>query len=162
MAATGADTAAQVERARRRFTREAYHRMGEAGILKATERLEADPGGRPSRCPRSAAVTLPSSTTSISSWSSAWPGGGIVSVQNPVVVAWSRLQLAAAGPGGLRRREPPYKDASPEPADALLLIEVADSSLGYDRTAKLRLWHAVARRHRRVLDRRLWRRDGPT
>ena len=40
MAATGANTAVQVERARRRFTREEYHRMGEAGIFKPTSVAE--------------------------------------------------------------------------------------------------------------------------
>ncbi len=137
MAATGADTAAQVERARRRFTREEYHRMGEAGILKANERLELIRGEILEMSPigrRHAAFVNNLNQLLVIRLA----GRGIVSVQNPVVVADDsepQPDLVV-----LRRREPPYKDASPEPADALLLIEVADSSLAYDRTAKLRLY----------------------
>jgi hypothetical protein len=40
----------------------------------------------------------------------------------------------------LRRREPPYKEREAHSEDVLLLIEVADSSLAYDRSIKLRLY----------------------
>ena len=42
-----------------------------------------------------------------------------------------------------RRRSVPYKDADRGPDDALLLIEVADTSLAYDRSTKLRLYAAA-------------------
>jgi Uma2 family endonuclease len=40
----------------------------------------------------------------------------------------------------LRRRPVPYKDRKAGPEDALLVVEVADSSLAYDRTIKMRLY----------------------
>jgi len=40
-------------------------------------------------------------------------------------------------------REDFYKNAHPEPADVLLVIEVADTSLTYDRTAKIPLYAAA-------------------
>ena len=42
----------------------------------------------------------------------------------------------------LRRRTTPYKDAQATGADVLLLIEVAETSLRYDRTTKLRMYAA--------------------
>jgi Uma2 family endonuclease len=43
-----------------------------------------------------------------------------------------------------RRRAVPYKEADRGPGDALLLIEVADTSLAYDRSTKLRLYTAAS------------------
>jgi Uma2 family endonuclease len=40
----------------------------------------------------------------------------------------------------LRRRAVPYKEREAHTEDVLLLIEVADSSLAYDRSTKLRLY----------------------
>jgi Uma2 family endonuclease len=40
----------------------------------------------------------------------------------------------------LRRRPVPYKEAEATAADVLLLIEVAETSLRYDRTVKLALY----------------------
>lgn len=40
----------------------------------------------------------------------------------------------------LRPRERPYREAHPRPEDVLLLIEVADSSLRYDRDTKIPLY----------------------
>ena len=61
----------------------------------------------------------------------------LVSVQNHVVVSGSRPEpdLALLIP-----RDDFYSESPPYPADILLLIEVADSSLGYDRTAKQSLY----------------------
>jgi Uma2 family endonuclease len=45
----------------------------------------------------------------------------------------------------LRQRPDHYRDALPRPADILLLIEVADTSLNYDRAVKRALYarHAI-------------------
>ena len=112
--------------ARRKFTREEYHRMAEEGILKPTERVELirgeivemSPAGRRHRAfvdnlnglltPRLA-------------------GPAIVSFQNPVVLPDDTepqpdVQL-------LRRRPVPYKEREAFSEETLLLIEVAETSL---------------------------------
>jgi Uma2 family endonuclease len=68
-------------------------------------------------------------------------GRGIVSVQNPVAVtddSEPQPDLTV-----LRRRPVPYKEREAYAEDVLLLIEVADSSLAYDRSTKLRLYAAA-------------------
>jgi len=68
-------------------------------------------------------------------------GRAIVSVQMPIVLSDDTepepdVQI-------LRRRTVPYKDREADANDALLLIEVAESSLAYDRSTKLRLYAAA-------------------
>jgi len=129
--------AVQSERTRRRFTREEYHRMGEVGILKPTDRVELIRGEIVEMSPigpRHAAFV--NNLTQLLVVRLA--GRAIVSVQNPVVVADDsepQPDLAV-----LRRRARPYKEATPEAPDVALLIEVAETSLAYDRTTKLRLY----------------------
>jgi len=65
-------------------------------------------------------------------------GRAIVRVQNPVALTDDtepQPDLAV-----LRRRPVPYKEREAHAEDALLLVEVADSSLAYDRSTKLRLY----------------------
>ncbi len=61
----------------------------------------------------------------------------LVSIQNP-------LQLARSEPQPdlmlLRPRADDYTRSHPKPADVLLLVEVADSSLEFDQSIKLRLY----------------------
>jgi Uma2 family endonuclease len=113
--------AVEVATARRRFTREEYHRMGEAGILKPTG-------------PRHSAFIDNLTQLLVARLA----GRGIVSVQNPVVLADDSepqpdLKI-------LRRRSLPYKHRTADAEDTLLLIEVAETSLAYDRSTKLRLY----------------------
>jgi Uma2 family endonuclease len=126
-----------VERARRLFTVKEYHQMAESGIIKPTERVELIRGEIVKMSPighRHAAFVNNLNQLLVLRLA----GRAIVSVQNPVVVADDSepqpdLTL-------LRRRDVPYKDAEAVAADALLLIEVAEHSLRYDRTVKLRLY----------------------
>jgi Uma2 family endonuclease len=65
-------------------------------------------------------------------------GRAIVSVQNPVVLADDSepqpdLKI-------LRRRPVSYKHRTADAEDTLLVIEVAETSLAYDRSTKLRLY----------------------
>ena len=65
-------------------------------------------------------------------------GRALVWVQNPVVLTIDtepQPDLAV-----LRRRPVPYKEREAHAADVLLLIEVADTSLAYDRSTKLHLY----------------------
>ena len=132
--------AVEMAAARRLFTREEYHRMGEAGILKPTDRVELIRGEIVQMSPigrrHHAFVT---NLTQILVTRLA--GRAIVSVQNPVVLADDtepEPDLAV-----YRRRAVPYKEREPHADDALLLIEVAETSLAYDRSTKLRLYAAA-------------------
>jgi Uma2 family endonuclease len=128
---------AEVERARRLFTREEYHRMGEVGILKPTDRVELIRGEIVEMSPigrRHVAFVNNLNQLLVLRLG----GRAIVSVQNPVVLdddTEPQPDLAV-----LRRRAVPYKECEPATDDVLLLIEVADSSLAYDRGTKLRLY----------------------
>ncbi|MGH7390639.1 MAG: Uma2 family endonuclease [Candidatus Rokuibacteriota bacterium] len=129
--------AVEVVAMRRRFTRAEYYRMAEAGILGEDDRVELirgeivemSPIGRRHRAfvgnlNQLLAVRL--------------AGRAIVWVQNPIVLTDDtepQPDLAV-----LRRRPVPYKEREAWAEDALLLVEVADSSLAYDRTTKLRLY----------------------
>jgi Uma2 family endonuclease len=123
--------------ARRRFTREEYHRMGDVGILKPTDRVELirgeivemSPAGRRHRAFVDNLTDLLTPRLT---------GRALVSVQNPVVLSDDTepqpdVQI-------LRRRPVPYKEREAFSEDTLLLIEVAETSLRYDRSIKLRLY----------------------
>ena len=129
--------AIEVDAPRRLFTREEYHRMGEAGILTERDRVELirgeivemPPIGRRHRAFTDNLTALIAPLVS---------GRAIPSVGNPVALSDDTepqpdFQL-------LRRRAVPYKDQDAWAEDALLVIEVADSSLRYDRITKLRIY----------------------
>jgi Uma2 family endonuclease len=65
----------------------------------------------------------------------------IVSIQDPISIN----EYSEPEPDVViaKFREDFYKNAHPEPADVLLVIEVADTSLTYDRTAKIPLYAAA-------------------
>ena len=129
--------AVEVETARRKFTREEYHRMGEVGILKPDDRvelirgeiLEMSPIGR-----RHVAFVDNLNQLLVM----ALAGRAIVSVQSPI--ALSDDTEPEPDFKILRRRAVRYKDREAWAEDALLVIEVAETSLRYDRTTKLRLY----------------------
>ncbi len=118
----------------RRFTVDEYHRMAEAGILGEDDRVElldgeivqmSAIGPRHARCidditrlfVRRAGDTV------------------IVRVQNPVTIDINgepEPDLAL-----LVRRPDRYGDTHPGPGDTLLVVEVADASLSYDRGRKV-------------------------
>ena len=77
-------------------------------------------------------------------------GRAIVSLQNPVVLSRDTeprpdLQI-------LRRRPIPYKEREAFSEDTLLLIEVAESSLRYDRSTKLCLYAEAGIREYWIVD----------
>ncbi len=129
--------AVEVAAARRLFTRAEYHRMGEVGILTRGDRVELirgeiikmSPQGRRHRA-------FIDNLTHLLDVGLA--GRAIVSVRMPIVLSDDTepepdVQI-------LRRRSVPYKDREAFAEDAILLIEVAESSLVYDRSTKLRLY----------------------
>lgn len=120
-----------------RFTVFDYHRMADAGILGEDSRVELIRGQiidmAPIGAPHFGMVNrltrlLPASVA----------GHGVLSVQNPV-----RLDDGSEPEPDvaiLKPRADDYETAVPRPADVLLLIEVSDSTLRYDREVKIPLY----------------------
>jgi Uma2 family endonuclease len=125
------------EAARWRFTVDDYHRMVEAGILTEDDRVELIDGEIIKMSPIGALHA--SCVRRVEALLHQQVGDrAVISVQNPV-------QLGAYGEpepdvAVLRPRADFYAERHPQPADILLLIEVADSSLAKDRSAKLPLY----------------------
>jgi len=135
--------AVAVERARRPFTVSEYERMAEVGILGPHERVELIRGEIVEMSPIGPRhIAFVTSLTHLLVRS--FDGRALVSVQSPVVVADdSMLQPDLVL---LRLRQPfhqPDKVSRPTQDDVLLVIEVAESSLRYDRIVKLRLYAEV-------------------
>jgi Uma2 family endonuclease len=120
---------------RRRFTVDEYHRMAEAGILHEDDRVEliggeivemSPIGGRHAACVREINHLL-----------SRRLGDEIrVDVQSPVKL--NEEEEPQPDLAVIRTRD--YENSLPTPEDVLLLIEVADTSLAYDRGVKLPLY----------------------
>ncbi len=123
-----------VQIARRYFTVEEYHRMGEAGIFSEDDRVEliegeilqmSPIGSRHVACVNRVHEEL----------SSRLHGRAIVSGQNPVVL--NDFSEPEPDIAVLRRRDDFYAQALPTATDVLLIIEIADSSVAFDHDIKL-------------------------
>ena len=132
-------TATRPELARRRFTVAEYMAMGEAGILGEDERIEllageiikmAAIGNRHLFCTDALTMLL----------APALAGRAIVRVQGSI-----RLDDYSAPEPAIvvLRPRPDYYAEPAMPADVLLLIEVADSSLEYDCSPKSEFYAAA-------------------
>lgn len=123
---------------RRLFTRDEYYAMAEAGILKPEDRVELIEGEiyrmAPIGNPHARCVTrlVDGFAPLIAARRAA------LSPQNPVVL--SDLTEPEPDIVLLRRDEGLYAKDHPTPKDVLLLIEVADSSIGFDRGTKFPLY----------------------
>ncbi len=119
--------------ARRRFTADEYQRMGQTGILPSTDRVELIDGEVLAMTPigpRHCAAVDRATRVFVTRAGDA----AIVRVQGSV-----RLDLFTEPEPDvvlLRPRADFYASAHPGSADILLIIEVAESSLAYDREVK--------------------------
>jgi Uma2 family endonuclease len=123
---------------RRRFDVDAYHRMAEAGILEPKDRVELIEGEIVDMAPIGSAHN--GTTDLLSSLVARAFADGQVHVRvqgslrlDPYNEPQPDLML-------LRPRRDFYRTSHPNAADVLLLVEVADSSLAYDRGPKLALY----------------------
>jgi Uma2 family endonuclease len=114
-----------------------YHRMGEAGILSEDDRVELIEGElvemEPIGSEHAAAVNDLTRLLIMAVGDRA-----LVSPQNPVRL--DRRSEPQPDFALLRPRPDGYRSALPTPQDTLLIIEVAHSSLAYDRAVKLALY----------------------
>jgi Uma2 family endonuclease len=114
-----------------------YFRMGMAGILDPEAQCELIEGEIIDMAPIGPSHASTSNRLA-DLLAEAVRGRAIVSAQNPIVLG----DLSAPQPdlALLRYRDDYYAQAHPGPADVLLLIEVADTSLTHDRSTKLPLY----------------------
>src|SRR5262245_26275091 len=130
--------AVEVAATRRRFTRAEYHRMAEAGILGRHDRVELIRGEVIQKLPsgRRHSAFIGNLTQLLVA---RLQDRAIVWVQLPVVL--SEDTEPEPDLMVLRRSRPSsYKEREADAQDVLLLIEVADTSLAYDRSTKFRLY----------------------
>jgi Uma2 family endonuclease len=123
-----------VVRAAHRFTVEDYYRMAETGVIKPDARVELLEGeiiDMSAIGPWHGGVVNRLTRLFIE----AAKGRSIVAVQNSIGL--SSISEPQPDLVLLKLRADDYASELPVPADALLLIEVADSTLDYDRNVKI-------------------------
>ncbi len=122
-----------------RLSVQKYRRMIEAGILGEDDRIELIEGEltvMPPVNPQHAGKV----TRLTRIFSERTGDSALVSVQNPLVLGdRSELQTDLML---LRPRKDFYETANPGPEDVLLVVEIADTSLEYDRNVKIPLYAA--------------------
>jgi len=123
--------------ARHRISVDAFHRMGEVGILGAADRVELIDGEIIDMSPigalRAAIVARLASY-----FSQRLGGAAVVWCQNPVRL--DDISEPEPDIAILRPKADFYMTAHPGPTDVLLVIEVADTSLAYDLGTKVPLY----------------------
>jgi Uma2 family endonuclease len=126
-----------IQLTRHRFTADEYHQMAEAGVLRDDDRVELIEGEIVDMTPIG-----PRHSAVVNRLTHALVRGcgdrAIVQIQASI-----RLGLHSEPQPDvalLRPRSDFYESATPGPESVLLLIEVADTSLPYDRGVKLRLY----------------------
>ncbi|HEY4563966.1 MAG TPA: Uma2 family endonuclease [Thermoanaerobaculia bacterium] len=122
---------------RRRFTTAEYHAMAESGILAPDDRVELIEGEIWQMSPIGSrhASTV---TRSARFFTLRLDGRAVVSTQNPLLLG--DLSEPEPDVAILHFREDDYAENHPTQGDVFLLLEVADSSLDYDRRIKMKLY----------------------
>lgn len=123
------------ERIRHRLCVADYHRMAEAGILTATDRVELVDGEIVDMAPIGSRHAYVVSRLS-RFFTLAGEGGCLVSTQNPIRLG----DRSEPQPDIALLRPDDYMSELPGPGDILLVVEVADSSIDYDQGVKLDLY----------------------
>jgi len=124
----------EAEVKKRLFTVEEYHQMAEAGILREDDRVELIDGEIIQMSPighRHMVCVNRANTLFIQ----AFGNGAVVSPQNPVrLTDWTEPQpdLVVFKP-----RADFYAKKEPVPEDVLFMVEIAETTLSYDRKIKL-------------------------
>jgi Uma2 family endonuclease len=123
-----------------RFTREDYEAMIAAGILDENDRVELISGEILNKMPIG-----PSHASTVNRlnriFSNRAGERAVVSIQNPIALddfSEPEPDLALLAP-----RADLYGESHPTPADVFLIVEVADSSLRFDRERKIPLYAAA-------------------
>jgi Uma2 family endonuclease len=122
---------------KRRITVDEYQQMGEAGVFSDTDRVELIDGEiltmSPIGSPHCAAVDR-----AAQAFFRATGARAIVRVQGPIDL--NRYTEPEPDLVLLRPRGDFYRSGHPHPADVLLVVEIADASLRFDREVKVPLY----------------------
>ena len=124
---------------RHKLSLKAYHQMAQAGILAEDSRVELIQGELIDMAPIGSRHAWMLNVL-VKALVNAVGNTAIVSPQNPIALppdSEPQPDIAL-----LRPKVAGYADALPGAADVLLLIEVADTTVEYDRTIKLQLYAA--------------------
>lgn len=125
---------------RHRFTVDDFHRMGDAGIFSQDDRVELINGEIFEMSPIGSEHA--GCVRDIDRWLQRLLGDEVlVSAQQPLKIEDDGEPIPDIAV--LRPRRDGYRGSHPTPADALLVIEVADSSVLFDRNVKSRLYAAA-------------------
>ena len=126
-----------VQIARRHFNIAEYYKMAAAGVFTEDDRVELIEGEIVEMNPIGSrhAACVGRLTELLGRLAG---GEAIVWVQNPVQVSDYSEPLPDVAL--LKRRDDFYAQANPQPSDVLLIVEVADSSVEYDRNIKMPLY----------------------
>jgi Uma2 family endonuclease len=127
---------------RRLFTLDEYHRLGEAGILTADDRVELIEGEIVQMPPIGSDHASVVDILNVFFTRGLDPATGQVRIQNPITLKGrSEVQpdLVVALP-----RQDRYRSHNPAADEVLLAIEVADSTLRFDRQVKLPLYASAS------------------
>ncbi|OUC12967.1 MAG: hypothetical protein B0A82_19670 [Alkalinema sp. CACIAM 70d] len=133
----------------KRFTIADYHRLGEVGLLHEGDRIELIRGELLSMSPKGTAHSF--CTMRLFRLLDRLLGEAVtLRCQEPIAIPPdSQPEPDIVITQG---RDTDYLDHHPYPADVLLAIEVADSSLDYDRTVKLELYAEAGIAHYWIAD----------
>jgi Uma2 family endonuclease len=124
----------QIEAAKKLFTVDEYYRMAEAGILTQDDRVELIDGEIIKMCPiGNRHLGCVNGTNEL--FSAAFRGRAVISVQNPLRL--SNYTEPQPDIVVLKSRKDSYRSKRPEAEDVLLVVEVSDITLSYDRNVKL-------------------------
>jgi Uma2 family endonuclease len=128
-----------VELQRRRFTVDEYYAMADAGILTRDDRVELIEG----EIIQMAAIGShhAACVTRLTHWL-IQEAGDVASVRVQSPLRLSDLSEPQPDIALVRPREDFYADGHPRPPDTFLIVEVAHTTLGYDRGVKLPLYAA--------------------
>lgn len=120
-----------------RLSADDYHKMGEAGIFDHADRVELIEGRLIDMAPIGSdhAGKVIRFTALLSA---ALAGRALVSTQNPIRLGGDSEPQPDFTV--LRHRSDFYETSHPEPQDVLLIVEVADTSVRYDREVKIPLY----------------------
>ena len=127
----------QIETTRKRFTVDDYYRMAEAGILQPTDRVELVEGEVVEMSPIGDRHAMAVNRATMV-FARGLGDKVVVSVQNAVRI--DRYNEPQPDVVLIRPREDFYGVRHPRPDDVVLLIEVADTTVRYDRNVKVPIY----------------------